>query len=581
MWRIVVMLHLAVVSSKVSCSPSSPGKVFFSSMNLRNVLHWYPENDTQQNVHFTVQYAIYGDRFEGSGERQVYWRVVQQCKDIEWTWCDLTNETQDLEQGYYARVRAVVKKRSSKWMVTERRFDPKSDTSFGPPLVSFVMEGNSAIFTLRGPMRYQPNNHNPEISMAILYPHMSYNLSVHNTRHNQTQYITFASSQYKYGLMEYDTEYCFSAKTRFLSMPVRCQPSAWDCITTPPDPVIGEMQKMVVGIVIPSLCLCMLGVSGYLLHRSMSAKGQKWPLILELNPQKSPPLTFCPENLNLILISVNNDDLLVTNTGEPDTTFQKPQPPIPILPDLLSYAPQRTSSSPEPDAAVGNDFSEVESMGYGFVGMAHDTEEEEIDRRFGGTRDERWEQQPEGVHLDGFRHRREGTRERIESEEWREESLCSAEGYKPQANPYLSQTSTHGKTNTLKEIKTDMCKFAQAPTSLWVPTFIKEQSQTWRNPLFGKTEVDVMREQEGKMEKEEDRVCPGIFLKKDPNTGVFYIPLLLQIQTEKGREGESMEGMTEMGGMLTGGMDGVLDRGPGEGTERESTSFFPLHHTAH
>lgn len=42
------------------------------------------------------------------------------------------------------------------------------------------------------------------------------------------------SGPYKYRLMEYDTEYCFSAQAKFLSMPVQCQSSAWQCITTPP-----------------------------------------------------------------------------------------------------------------------------------------------------------------------------------------------------------------------------------------------------------------------------------------------------------------------------------------------------------
>ena len=33
--------------------------------------------------------------------------------------------------------------------------------------------------------------------------------------------------------MDYNTEYCFSAKAKFLSMPVQCHSSAWHCITTP------------------------------------------------------------------------------------------------------------------------------------------------------------------------------------------------------------------------------------------------------------------------------------------------------------------------------------------------------------
>lgn len=60
-----------------------------------------------------------------------------------------------------------------------------SIASFGPPLVSVDIEDNSAIITLKGPMRYQPNNHTPAVSMATFYPHMAYNLSIHNTHRGQ------------------------------------------------------------------------------------------------------------------------------------------------------------------------------------------------------------------------------------------------------------------------------------------------------------------------------------------------------------------------------------------------------------
>lgn len=53
------------------------------------------------------------------------WRAVQRCTKIVQSWCDLSNETRDLEQEYYARVRAVSRKAYSEWVLT-RRFDPKS-----------------------------------------------------------------------------------------------------------------------------------------------------------------------------------------------------------------------------------------------------------------------------------------------------------------------------------------------------------------------------------------------------------------------------------------------------------------------
>lgn len=55
------------------------------------------------------------------------WRAVQRCTKIVQSRCDLSKETRDLEQGYFARVRAVSRKAHSNWVRT-RRFDPKSDS---------------------------------------------------------------------------------------------------------------------------------------------------------------------------------------------------------------------------------------------------------------------------------------------------------------------------------------------------------------------------------------------------------------------------------------------------------------------
>lgn len=59
--------------------------------------------------------------------RRVHWRVVQGCAGVTQRWCDLSNETWDREQEYYARVRAETRRASSKWVLT-RRFDPKLDS---------------------------------------------------------------------------------------------------------------------------------------------------------------------------------------------------------------------------------------------------------------------------------------------------------------------------------------------------------------------------------------------------------------------------------------------------------------------
>uniref|UniRef100_A0A8C7ZJV3 Fibronectin type-III domain-containing protein n=1 Tax=Oryzias sinensis TaxID=183150 RepID=A0A8C7ZJV3_9TELE len=220
----LVMPCSFMFSSPVGSFPPSPINVSFSSVNLRNVLHWLPGHDTPNDTHFTVQYAIYGESVDGGN--QLKWRAVRQCTVIVRTWCDLSAQTSDLDDGYYARVRSVVRKKSSKWTGLQRRFDPKEETRLGPPLITVEVHNNTATITLKGPMRYQLNNQTTAISMAEIYTHMTYNLSVHNTHLDQM--VSF----FKYRLLSYNTKYCFSAQSRLVFMPIECQRSAWFCITT-------------------------------------------------------------------------------------------------------------------------------------------------------------------------------------------------------------------------------------------------------------------------------------------------------------------------------------------------------------
>ncbi|XP_029281719.1 interleukin-20 receptor subunit alpha [Cottoperca gobio] len=353
MWTGLIFLNLlGALHCTVSSSPPSPINVIFSSVNLKNVLQWFPGSGTPDDTHFIVQYAIYGESVEGSEGRRVHWRKVRRCTEIVRSWCDLSNETKDLEQGYYARVRAVSRRASSKWVLTGRRFDPKTDTSFGPPLVSVEIEDNNAIITLKGPMRYPPNNHTQAVFMQTLYPHMIYNLSIVNTRRRHIHHSLMDSHSYKFRLMEYNTEYCFSAKTSFLYMPAHCLSSAWHCITTPQDPVIGQLQRVVVAIIVPSVCICMMVVVGYLLYRYLSGKGQKSPYILNPPAFHQTSLTFPPEKPKLLVITIIKDLHPDPEAPPPGYAFQRPQTP-PALEepwDDLSVDYGFTAAAPNLDA---------------------------------------------------------------------------------------------------------------------------------------------------------------------------------------------------------------------------------------
>lgn len=493
MWTVVLFLNLLALHCTVSSSPPSPINVIFTSVNLRNMLQWLPGNDTPNDTHYTVQYAIYGDSVEGSKGRRVQWRPVRRCTEIVRSWCDLSNETWDLEHGYYARVRAVSRRASSKWALTGRRFDPKTDTSFGPPLVSVELEENNAIITLKGPMRYLPNNHTKAVSMATVYPQMIYNLSIYNTGQGQTHHFPVVSSSYKYRLMDYNTKYCFSAKTRFVSMPAICQPSGWQCIMTPEDPLIGQLRWVIVGIVVPAVCICVLVVVGYLLYRYLSGKGQKSPYILDPPAFHPPPLTFPPEKPNLILITIIKE-------LPPESSISVPacakRPRHCALPPP-GYASQRPETPPAPEEPWDN-----LSIDYGFVGVGPKME---ISRE-------------NGNNLKG-EHKKCTAGENSEKKDWEvEDSLF----------PGHTQTET----STLLQ--------AHAWSQPVLPPLLSFQGAP---PL----EVNG--------EEEEEREFTGLFLNTTPQTGLFCIPLNLQTNEEGVEEEMDAEVRVRTDGEIDGGVE--------------------------
>ncbi|XP_068198965.1 interleukin-20 receptor subunit alpha [Antennarius striatus] len=367
MWIVLLLLNPWILPCTASSPPPSmPINATFSSVNLRNTLHWIPGSGTPSDTHFTVQYAIYGRSDVDSRGRRGPWRAVQQCTDISWRWCDLSSETWDLDEGYFARVCAVSRRTFSKWTVTTR-FDPKVDTNFGPPLVFVEMEDNSATITLTGPMRYQSNPYAPVVSMATLYPQMMYNLSVHNKGRGKMNHFTVMSRQYKYRLLEYNTEYCFSAKAKFLSLPIQCQSSEWECITTPADPATGQQQRVVVGMAVSSVFICILVLIFYLLCQYLTGKGEKSPFILNPPSFIQSPLTFPPEQPNLIVISVIKPADMEKDISDP--AFSKQHP---CFGDRLPGSiPQRPGLPPQPEA-----LREDGPIEYGFFAVGARREEE-------------------------------------------------------------------------------------------------------------------------------------------------------------------------------------------------------------
>lgn len=325
-------LFLVLVFRTVLAPPPKPTNVTFNSVNLRNILQWSPGKDTPTDTKFRVRYIIYGKK---------EWRPVPLCTDITRTWCDLSEETSDLEEGYYAKVRAVSRKNHSEWVWTHRKFEPKDDTEFGVPHVSVEVDDKHVVVTIEGPMRYLPHNETPQVSMATVYHHMIYNLFINNTRSGKVHHFPLTGNQYKYRITDHGAELCFSATTELMHRPAKHHSSSWHCITTPEVQLIARLERIVIiSTTVPVVLLCLVTVGSYILCKYLSGKEEKSPINLTMPTFFPPPLPMPSEKVNVIVMAFPKDKL---------------------YPKLPSPAPQRQ----EVPALV--DIKGVSHVDYGFV----------------------------------------------------------------------------------------------------------------------------------------------------------------------------------------------------------------------
>ncbi|XP_052607093.1 interleukin-22 receptor subunit alpha-2 [Peromyscus californicus insignis] len=137
-----------------------PQKVQFQSRNFHNVLRWQPGSSLTANgsVYF-VQYKMYGQR---------QWKNKTDCWGTTALSCDLTNETLDLYEPYYGRVKTAWAGRYSAWSRTPR-FTPWWETKLDPPVMTAIQGNASLLVLLRTPELPYRNQHGKNTSMENYY----------------------------------------------------------------------------------------------------------------------------------------------------------------------------------------------------------------------------------------------------------------------------------------------------------------------------------------------------------------------------------------------------------------------------
>ncbi|KFZ45322.1 Interleukin-20 receptor subunit alpha, partial [Antrostomus carolinensis] len=279
----------------------NPRNVHFESINMKNVLHWSAPEGIGDGVLYKVKYSVYG-----VGK----WIRKPECRNINRTWCDLSSETSDYEEQYYASVKAFLNGMCSDWMETTR-FNPLTDTKIDPPMVSVSSTEKSISIILTAPEKWKRSPKGESISLLQVYPGLQYNVSVLNKKTKKRWFFSISNNTLVVPWLEPGTAYCVSAQIYVTTPLLHSGFSKEYCIATLKDKTADETITIVFGYVLPiMLAVLFISMTCYWVHRYIHVSKQKHPTNLVWHyTDKCKERVFIPcEKIVVNFITLNMDE---------------------------------------------------------------------------------------------------------------------------------------------------------------------------------------------------------------------------------------------------------------------------------
>ncbi|KAJ7400058.1 interleukin-22 receptor subunit alpha-1 [Pitangus sulphuratus] len=198
---LIVLAAFAVVGIVTAGRSSCVKRVVFSSTNFENILTWETEADTPPGTAFDVQYKQYGEKS---------WLPKAECQGISQRSCDLTRETENFAEHFYARVRAAGGPGCSSGWVRSERFEPRKETVIGAPQVEFIPYVRSIKFLIRPPYTPLRGEDDRQLTVEDIYSKfgaVDYHLTIFNQRTRQQRTKSENNKEFEVSDLDPDTEY--------------------------------------------------------------------------------------------------------------------------------------------------------------------------------------------------------------------------------------------------------------------------------------------------------------------------------------------------------------------------------------
>ncbi|KAM9345128.1 interleukin-22 receptor subunit alpha-2 [Symphorus nematophorus] len=157
-----MLLGNLAVTVQVMLAP--PTQVRFDSVDYKNILRWtLPTNSTSStSLQYYVQWKIYGEP---------QWLDVEGCQGIHKQQCDLSGETSDPREWYYARVHTSSLPSSKSAWALSPRFSPRWDTKISPPVLKLNATEQGIVVRVKSPKSHIRKMHSSlQYKIYLIHP---------------------------------------------------------------------------------------------------------------------------------------------------------------------------------------------------------------------------------------------------------------------------------------------------------------------------------------------------------------------------------------------------------------------------
>ncbi|KAI5139417.1 interleukin-22 receptor subunit alpha-1 [Manis pentadactyla] len=171
-------------------------QVKFQSSNFENILMWDSGPETPQDTVYSVEYKKYGER---------EWLAKEGCQQITRRFCNLTMETGNLTELYYARVTAVSAGGRSATKMTDR-FSSLQHTTIKPPDVTCTPKVRSIQMVVHPTPTPIHAGDGHRLTLEDIFHDLFYHLELH-INHTYQMHLGGKQREYEFIGLTPDTEF--------------------------------------------------------------------------------------------------------------------------------------------------------------------------------------------------------------------------------------------------------------------------------------------------------------------------------------------------------------------------------------